>query len=196
MIIYKVTNLINNKIYIGKSIETLKKRKYMHLWLTKHAGNHYFHRAIRKYGEENFAWEIIDRCLFAESLIALERHYIKLFKCKFPNGYNLTDGGEGLCGHKFTDEHKCNIAKSMKGKKHSLETRAKMSASKKNMSSETRAKMSANRIGRKHSPEQRAKISISLMGNQNRKGSKCSIDTRKKISISLKKTKAQNINKL
>lgn len=59
MIIYKVTNLITNKSYIGLSTRTLQERKLEHL---RHldSENTYFHRAIKKYGKENFSWEIID----------------------------------------------------------------------------------------------------------------------------------------
>lgn len=88
-IIYKATNKINGKSYIGKTIN-FKRRKYEH----KHNSNSYFYKAMKKYGLRNFKWEIIDCALFEEILYKMEKYYIKKLKTKFPNGYNLTDGGE------------------------------------------------------------------------------------------------------
>lgn len=99
MVIYKVTNLINNKIYIGKTSVPLTERKRRHLYDAERNQHRYgFHAAIRRYGSENFVWEIIDWGLSAESLVTLEKHYIKLFNCRPPHGYNLTEGGEGCSG--------------------------------------------------------------------------------------------------
>lgn len=50
MIIYKVTNLINGKCYIGKTIKELNERKYRHLYISKYINeNNFFHSAIKKY---------------------------------------------------------------------------------------------------------------------------------------------------
>ena len=59
MLIYKATNIINNKSYIGLTTRTLQERKLEHLRHTK-TENTYFHRAINEYGKDNFLWEIID----------------------------------------------------------------------------------------------------------------------------------------
>jgi len=96
MIIYKITNLVNEKIYIGRTISTLAKRKHDHLL---EASRPYYdgfntpiHMAIREFGEDNFKWEIIDTVLFQESLILLEKKYIETLNCKIPNGYNVRGG--------------------------------------------------------------------------------------------------------
>lgn len=94
MLIYKATNKINNKSYIGLTTRTLKERKLEHL---RHAHNEntYFHRAINKYGKENFLWEIIDDT--SKSLKELkekETYYIQYFNTLAPNGYNISTGGE------------------------------------------------------------------------------------------------------
>ena len=57
--------------------------------------NDYFQRAWDKYGRKNFEYKIIEYCK-KEELGEREIYYIKEFKTKSPNGYNLTDGGEGL----------------------------------------------------------------------------------------------------
>ena len=64
--IYKITNLINGKIYIGQTIQSIKDRWYRHVgnskWLSQHEVNMAIKRAIRKYGKENFKLELIENC--------------------------------------------------------------------------------------------------------------------------------------
>jgi len=103
-IIYKVTNVINGKVYIGETVN-FRKRKNEHKYQAlKLKSSYYFHRALRKYGFENFKWKMIDYALSKEILSEMEKYYIKKLKTKVPNGYNLTDGGGGMSGFKFTEE--------------------------------------------------------------------------------------------
>lgn len=97
--IYKITNLINNKVYIGLTICSINKRWREH---KSHVYNSmkrtYLYNAMRKYGIDNFKIEIIEEC--DNSLLKdKEREYIKLYhsyiKDPLCNGYNLTPGGEG-----------------------------------------------------------------------------------------------------
>lgn len=90
--IYKFTNKINNKIYIGqsKNIETRYKR---HLYDAKNGATTVFHAAIRKYGIENFSFEIVKECKI-EELDELEKFYISNFNSLIPNGYNMQTGGK------------------------------------------------------------------------------------------------------
>ena len=61
--IYKITNQVNGKFYIGKTIKTLKNRFHNHCYdALKRDSTTYFHRAIRKYGKENFILEEIELC--------------------------------------------------------------------------------------------------------------------------------------
>lgn len=95
--IYKVTNNINGKIYIGQTIQTLKNRWYRHCsksGISKAELNTHFKRAILKYGKENFSVEIIERCE-QKYLDAKEIFYIKYFD-SFNTGYNSTLGGQGV----------------------------------------------------------------------------------------------------
>lgn len=128
MIIYKVTNLLNGKVYVGKTEFSLNHRKARHLYAAKRKdGNMILHFAIRKYGEENFKWEIVDSCLFKESLNALEIYYIKKFHAKGANGYNRSEGGEGQTGYKHTKETKKRLSNFNMGKIYSDETKKKIS---------------------------------------------------------------------
>lgn len=128
MIVYKVTNLINNKIYIGKTTSTLERRKIQHRSdAKKRLYKCVLHDAINKYGESNFSWEIVDRCLFSESLLELEKYYIRKFHSKIPNGYNMTDGGEGATGRILSDESRRKMSRAQLGRRHSKECKRKMS---------------------------------------------------------------------
>ena len=91
--IYKVTNLMNGKIYIGKT-NNFTKRKLEHTRYDINNGN-IFHKALKKYGESNFKWEIIDTCTGLDQINKLEKYYIKKFNSYKPNGYNMTKGGDG-----------------------------------------------------------------------------------------------------
>ena len=73
MWIYKITNLLNNKVYIGQTIRTDQSRWRRHILDAKNNKlNTHFARAIRKYGEENFSVEIIDTANSAEELTQKE----------------------------------------------------------------------------------------------------------------------------
>ncbi|WP_230203607.1 nuclease [Bacillus massiliigorillae] len=95
---------INNKYYIGKDVcIERQKRIKEHIWMLK-KGNHYnsyLQKAYLKY-LETFDSGIIEKveCTL-EELIVLEREYIQKYDA-YKNGYNLTTGGEGLGGYKFT----------------------------------------------------------------------------------------------
>lgn len=91
--IYKATNKINGKIYIGQTLD-FKRRKSEHL--SAKNGVHakcIFHKAIQKYGKENFEWEIIDTCQTLDESLFLESLYIAQYNsCTFmknSKGYNI-----------------------------------------------------------------------------------------------------------
>ena len=117
--IYKITNLINNKIYIGQTRYTIERRFKEHIWTSKSEQNNIpLQNAIRKYGAENFRIEKIDEASSKEELDEKEIYWIKTLNAQNPEiGYNVCRGGErGPGGPLFA------------GHKHSEETRAKMSA--------------------------------------------------------------------
>ena len=105
MIIYKATNKENGKIYIGQSVETLAKRKAIHIRDANNNNSLYFHKALRKYGVDNFKWQVICICPNIDILNEQEVYYIAFYD-SFNNGYNLTKGGDGTVGYKFSEEQK------------------------------------------------------------------------------------------
>ena len=92
--IYKATNKINGKSYIGQTV-SFRQRVWQHL-RCRPEEDCLFHRAIEQFGRDNFTWDIIDSCENQKEATMLEKHYIKVYDtCR--NGYNENKGGVG--GH-------------------------------------------------------------------------------------------------
>lgn len=91
MYIYKITNTINNKAYVGQSINPIEKRFHRHIndALANRLDTH-FARAIRKYGQENFILELIDTATSQEELNQKEHYWINYYNT-VQEGYNETD---------------------------------------------------------------------------------------------------------
>lgn len=89
-IIYKITNKVNGKSYIGQTRYTLEFRWKQH---QHKRDNTYFHNAIRKYGVDKFDIKILEECNY-EDLNSREIFYIAKYNT-FKEGYNLTIGGDG-----------------------------------------------------------------------------------------------------
>ena len=93
--IYKITNKVNGKCYIGQSIN-IKKRLSQHKSQTYrniHI-NKILYQAIKKYGIENFTFDIIEKCE-TNSLDDREKYWIEYYD-SYNNGYNGTKGGKGI----------------------------------------------------------------------------------------------------
>lgn len=176
MLIYIATNNINNKSYIGQA-RCFKRRKYEHLWSVykpkQKDYNSYFHRAIRKYGENNFTWRIIkDNIKNIKCLNKFEKYFIKKLKTMHPNGYNVTEGGNGVFGYKHNKERRLKIKNSHIGHKHSKETKERMSksATGKIFSKQHCKNISKSKTGKKiksFTKEHKDKLSIALRGKNN-----------------------------
>jgi hypothetical protein len=89
--------------YVGQTIRTLKQRKSSHLSSSKKGSTYYLHRAIRKYGAENFKWEVIYNASSEEELNEKETFFIKEYNTNSQDGYNLTEGGRGIRGWKHSE---------------------------------------------------------------------------------------------
>ena len=149
MLIYKITNTVNGKIYVGQTIRTLEERKWQHINTAKHGHKNHLYNAMQKYGIENFKFEKICDVDNIEDLNILERYYIAKYNC-IEDGYNMVDGGNNNV--MFLDDVKRKHAERMRSK----ETRSKISQSMKQY--------------RKENPfteEHKRKLSESAMGNHN-----------------------------
>lgn len=97
--IYKITNNVNGKVYIGQTIQTIKERFYQHC-ATKCSDsvlNMAIHRAIKKYGKSNFTIEVIEE-VDKDSLNDREKFWIEYYN-SYNNGYNSTRGGQDSSTH-------------------------------------------------------------------------------------------------
>jgi len=180
MIIYKTTNLIDNKIYIGK--DSRNNCNYF-------GGGVLLQKYIKKYGKENFKKETLEYCDTEYQLNEREKYWIKELRSQDKTiGYNLSSGGEnGTFGVKRSEEFKEKIRRyqlenpnmSMLGKKLSKETRKKMSKSAKGRktSDETKGKLRQINLGKTYSEEIKRKQSEIKMGHP------VSEETREKIRI-------------
>lgn len=88
MIIYKITNRLNGKIYIGQTRQKVEQRFLQHAHAATPLGN-----AMRQCGLENFTVEIIENCDTYDQANDREKFWIKALNSKIPNGYNKADGG-------------------------------------------------------------------------------------------------------
>ncbi len=96
-IIYYFKNKVNNKYYIGQTVRPTK-RYQEHLTGNKQL----LDKAITKYGADSFEYGILEEVKetskrkLHKKLNSLEKHYIKLYNSKTPNGYNVLDGGNSI----------------------------------------------------------------------------------------------------
>jgi group I intron endonuclease len=95
MQVYLIANKVNGKQYVGQTVKALKTRWSEH---KSPAAITRFSRAVKKYGPEAFEMSVLQVCETKEEMDFVEMFYIVLLNTKSPNGYNLTDGGEGTSG--------------------------------------------------------------------------------------------------
>ena len=161
--IYKITNTVNGKSYIGQTRHDAEKTRIRDHF--NGHGNRILKNAVKKYGRDAFTVEILHDGIIPEFLDILEIEAIAKHNTVRPAGYNLTTGG-GAGTH--SEETRRKISESKKGKKPSIETRRKLS--------EARTGEKNHLYGKKHSPETRRKISVAG------KGRVPSEETRRKLS--------------
>lgn len=120
--IYCVTCLLTGKLYFGQTVKPIEKRWKHHIKYAQSGCQYKLHRAIRKYGVENFTVEEVmwveadDRQVLNSKLDFLERFFIKRFNTRY-DGFNMTDGGEGFSLGSLSPTHRLNLSRAKKGKK-------------------------------------------------------------------------------
>ena len=190
--IYCITCLPTGKWYFGQTIHTIKYRWNRHILSTQRGSDHKFHRAIRKYGEENFlVEEVLAVCAPTKDVLKAKLDYIEIrlirkFDTK-RNGYNSTDGGDGLVN--LSEESLLKISKALKGRKFSEKTLKKMSEAAKLRIGELNSNFGNHKLagnnhplyGKHHSEESKKKISEANRGkkggmNNTRRVSQYSLD--------------------
>jgi group I intron endonuclease len=120
--IYKITNKINGKSYIGQTKYSVKRRFNQHSKSYLPIG-----AAIRKYGVENFEVSVLNIVETKDEANTFEIFYIKEYDTISPRGYNLAEGGGGSTGYKLSEEARQKISEAHKGKTLSDDTKQKIS---------------------------------------------------------------------
>ena len=187
MDIYKITNSISGKCYVGFS-KNAEHRFNRHISLARNGVNRRLYDSMRKHGISNFTLEIITTCDTRDEAIELEKFWISKLDSMMPNGYNMTRGGDGgntLQG--WTDAQRTELysrqAKTRIGSTHSEITRQKISEAHRGkvMPIEQRLRLSKTMkelgirppltigktpwiAGKSHSPDARRKISEAKVG--------------------------------
>ena len=163
MIIYKIENKINGKIYIGQTKNKVSDRIASHI-----TNNWPIGQALRKYGLQSFVITIIDYADTKEALNEKEVYWIKFLDCKIPKGYNVADGGSGASGYSHTEEHKKLLSERITGSGNPMNN------------PETVKKVRLKNLGRKQSEITKKKRSDALFGKPK------SIEHSQRISDALK----------
>lgn len=187
--IYKIENIINNKVYIGSSV-CIEDRWIKHKTdlSSGKSCSIKLQNSYNKYGKENFIFSIIEECV-KENLIEREQFYIDYYR-SYEQGYNccpiagntlgvspseetrikiresMTGDKNHFFGKKHTEESKSKMREShtgqessFKGKKHTEESKRKMIESRNDDWEETKKKISESKKGKNHSEETKKKIS-------------------------------------
>lgn len=120
--IYLFRNILNGKCYVGQTIH-IQERYKDHLYFAQNKPETPFHKALAKYGIENFEFVILEKCDVSK-LDELEKYYIQKYQA-YSKGYNCTLGGDGNLGLHHSDETKKLIGN--KSKNRSPESNRKIS---------------------------------------------------------------------
>ena len=105
MFIYQIENTLNNRKYVGQTTKSLKKHFKLHCNCARRGEVRHLYSAMRKYGVENFQISLIEE---TDNLNEREKYWIEILDTK-KNGYNETDGEEGLKGFNHSSETKKKI---------------------------------------------------------------------------------------
>lgn len=169
--IYRITNLCNNKVYIGWTSRTPSHRFGQH----KSNKSSSIGLAIKKYGKENFLFDVIYQSQDIEHSKKMECYFILEYNSLVGHGgYNIESGGDGKqtseltkkklseahLGKKLSDEHKKKISESAKKRKQSEESKRKLSETRKKLISDGDLTVSAWNKGKVLSDEH--KLSLKL----------------------------------
>lgn len=115
--VYLITNRVNGKRYVGITCRGYLERFNEHLHEALNGSSAILHSAIRKYGPENFDVMLLESNISAAEIGEKEKYYISLYNTFYTNrlGYNMTEGGGGMCGFKHTESARKKISAALKG---------------------------------------------------------------------------------
>jgi len=182
-ILYLVSNKTNGKLYIGWTGDIAEQRWNEHCSSAKYGSKYYFHNAIRKYTRDGFDWNVMKSFTSDNEAKEEEKKCIAIYKEFGYTLYNMTDGGEGITGYKFSEESKQKMSKSHIGLQ-SGENSPNFGTS---LSEETKRKIGLKNKGRALSEEQKQNISNGQTGEKHHRfGKHLTEDHKQKLSENTK----------
>ena len=183
---YIITNKQNGKSYVGITTRKIARRWYEHCYVGNSCGQ-LLNKAINKYGIDAFEIQVVASAKTIVDLKELEKQLIVQYQTKVPNGYNLTDGGDGLTGYRHTEEQKKRNGDAKRGTVLSDETKQKMKD----------AHLGENNhfYGKSHSEETKQRISETKKANPTRYWLGKKRDEETKLKFSLAKLDKPSWNK-
>jgi len=181
MIIYRVTCLVNGKVYIGQTRQLLERRRQGHFYRTRHPeikDASSFHRALLKYEKDAFLWDILEKCRSVKRMGEREAYWIKQYKATDRRlGYNETTGGET---YKMSKESRKRMSKGRKGIPAWNKGVPLSDETKKKLSLANMGRTSPNK-GKRFSKEHRENLRIAHLGRNFREGYKWPTETKHKM---------------
>jgi len=195
--IYKIENKVNGKLYVGQTICPANRKK-QHLSKTFH-GNPALDRAVIKYGRNSFDFSIVEELETLDQANEKEFYWIRELNSLVPNGYNLKEGGaaggpDSLETRQKKSQSKLGSKNHFYGRKHSEESKRKISESKKGKKLQLteedllRRKIQKTFLGKIHSSESKIKMSKSRSGEHHYfYGKTHSEETKRKMAAARRK---------
>lgn len=166
--IYKIVNLVNNKVYVGQTTRTLEERYREHINHAKsHDRDNSLYKAMNKYGYENFKISTLEEAS-DNKLNEKEIYYIALYRSNQRRfGYNMTEGGNGISSlpPEVESLRAAKISKALSGRKQPADLIEKRTAKLR---------------GQKRTAEQRMRFSIAHKGKSH-KGTPCSEEMKERL---------------
>ena len=171
--LYKITNKINGKVYIGRTSKSVSKRWYTHCQKADRNPRQAITNAICKYGKDAFVIEEIGFCLSPKSSIIAEKILIVYWRKKCCS-YNRSCGGDGAIGFKHSNATKRKMSRSQKGRVITWGNKISKALKGHSVSDDARRKISLSQRGRKRSKEFIEKMRRALTGRKITWGAKIS----------------------
>lgn len=214
--IYKITNTVNGKEYVGITVlpDAIQRYKNHMSAIRNGRGCPLLQKAVKKYGEEAFTFNVLIIC-FDEDVYKYEKEYITKYNTMSPNGYNILEGGNNICtflGKTHSEETKKKLSEKAKEynnrpevkerhRQTAIKTHARINMGEILRNSEKWLKARAEgRIGGKKEvvgPNKGKKISESLKEyyktNETISGEKWTISTKEKHSIAMRKANGRKV---
>lgn len=182
-VIYKISNTINGRIYIGSAIDfNIRKRGHKSQLLNNKHHSKILQNFVNKYGFDRLIFEVVEYVDCKENLLNREQYFLDTLK-PFFNIYKIA--GSRL-GKKHTEATKQKVSLSKKNPSQELRDRLSLASKGKKMTEQIKQKLRDINLGKKMSEDSKLKMSLIAKGNKHSLGTRCSDEKKLKISIANK----------